>query len=136
MRLAPLTLALSLSLAAVPAALAQDAPNTSAGMGTPISLEQTMADPDWIGPPVEQFWWSWDGARAQYQLKREGESIRDMFEVPVSGGTSRKVDGADRAQLDAANPVFVARERHARALRIEHRVGGIELRAIGAVDLA
>ena len=106
MRLAPLTLALSLSLAAVPAALAQDAPNTSAGMGTPISLEQTMADPDWIGPPVEQFWWSWDGARAQYQLKREGESIRDTFEVPVSGGASRKVDGADRAQLDAANPVF------------------------------
>ena len=109
MRLAPLTLALSLSLAAVPAARAQDAPaSTTAGMGTPISLEQAMADPDWIGPPVEQFWWSWDGARAQYQLKRDGESIRDTFEVPVSGGASRKVDGADRAQLDAANPMFDA----------------------------
>ena len=109
MRLAPLTLALSLSLAAVPAARAQDAPaSTTAGTGTPITLEQAMADPDWIGPPVEQFWWSWDGTRAQYQLKREGESIRDTFEVPVSGGASRQVDGADRAQLDAADPAFDA----------------------------
>ena len=52
---------------------------------TPITLEQTMADPDWIGPAVEQAWWSWDGQRAQYTLKRAGATIRDTWQVPVAG---------------------------------------------------
>src|SRR5690606_15949616 len=37
---------------------------------TPITIEQAMADPDWIGPPVESAWWSWDGRQVQYTFKR------------------------------------------------------------------
>ncbi len=33
---------------------------------TPITLDQAMAHPDWIGPPVESAWWSWDGRQALY----------------------------------------------------------------------
>ena len=29
-----------------------------AGAQTPITLDQAMAHPDWIGPPVEAAWWS------------------------------------------------------------------------------
>jgi len=47
-RVLPLSLLLSAVLAA-PAAHA--AP-------TPITIEQAMADPDWIGPPGEKAWWS------------------------------------------------------------------------------
>ncbi len=75
---------------------------------TPITLDQAMADPDWIGPPVELAWWSWDGRQAQYLLKREGATIRDTYVQPIEGGEARKVDGAGRAQLDAANPSFDA----------------------------
>ncbi|MDQ3618424.1 MAG: prolyl oligopeptidase family serine peptidase [Pseudomonadota bacterium] len=99
MRLATLTLALSFTAVLYSAA-------TPAQTPTPITLEQTMADPDWIGPPVEQFWWSWDGQRAQYQLKREGETIRDTWQRGIAGGTPMRLDGAARAELDAANPVF------------------------------
>ena len=45
---------LALALGAALPALAQ----------TPITLDQAMAHPDWIGPPVESAWWSWDGKQA------------------------------------------------------------------------
>ena len=73
---------------------------------TPITLEQTMADPDWIGPAVEQAWWSWDGQRAQYTLKRAGATIRDTWQVPVAGGTSERLDGAARADLDGPQRAY------------------------------
>ena len=77
MRPTPATLALLLFLA--PAAFAQDAATPATDPNAPITLAQAMADPDWIGPPVEQAWWSWDGQRAYYQLKRDGATIRDTW---------------------------------------------------------
>ncbi len=82
------------------AAAAQPAP--------PFDLAQAMADPDWIGPPVEQAWWRWDGQAAQYTLKRAGGSIRDTWQQPIDGGVAAKSDAADRAALDAPNPVYDA----------------------------
>ena len=73
-----------------------------------LDLHRVMADPDWIGPPVERMWWSWDGTNAYYMAKRQGSNVRDTFAQPVAGGASRLVDGAARADLDAANPVFDA----------------------------
>ncbi|RPE79875.1 S9 family peptidase [Vulcaniibacterium tengchongense] len=93
----PTTLALAFALLA-PAAHAQ----------TPITLDQTMADPDWIGPPVERAWWAWDGRRVQYALKRAGSNIRDTWQQPVDGGAAAVVDGAARADLDAAAPAYDA----------------------------
>ncbi|RDZ26353.1 S9 family peptidase [Lysobacter silvisoli] len=100
MRLVPNALTLSLAaLLLAPHAYAQ----------APITLAQTMADPDWIGPPVEQFWWSWDSRRAQYQLRREGASIRDTWQVGASAdAVAAKIDGAARADLDAAQPAYDA----------------------------
>src|SRR5690606_10200314 len=71
-----------------------------------LDLHRVMADPDWIGPPVERMWWSWDGSTAYYMAKREGSNVRDTFAQPVAGGVARRVEGAARADLDAANPVF------------------------------
>ena len=73
-----------------------------------LDLHRVMADPDWIGPPVERMWWSWDGSTAYYLAKREGSNVRDTFAQPVAGGAARRVDGAARADLDAADPVFDA----------------------------
>ena len=72
----------------------------------PLTMERIMADPDWIGPPVEQAWWSWDGRQAYYVLKRPGGSVRDLYAQDLAGGDARLVDGAARAGMDAANPVF------------------------------
>ncbi len=75
---------------------------------TPLTLDRIMADPDWIGPPVEAAWWSWDGRHAQYQLKREGATIRDTWQQAIDGGVAIKIDGLARTTLDAVEPVYDA----------------------------
>ncbi len=80
-------------------AIAQDAP---------LTIEQVMADPDWIGPPVEQAWWAWDGKSVQYTLKREGSLVRDTFVQPVAGGAAQRIGDGERGSLDAPAPVYDA----------------------------
>jgi len=97
--------ALSPSLLFSSLALAQaDAPAPAAT----LTLEQVMADPDWIGPPVESAWWAWDGRRVQYNLKREGATIRDTWQQAVDGGVAVRLDGAARSDMDSPQPVFDA----------------------------
>ncbi len=93
----------------------------------PLTLEQAMAHPDWIGPPVEAAWWSLDGQRALYSLKREGSPVRDTWSVPVAGGDAAKVEGAALAELDAPRPVFDASRRRA----VFVRNGDVFLRELG-----
>jgi len=97
-RVLPLSLLLSAALAA-PAAHA--AP-------TPITIEQAMADPDWIGPPVEKAWWSWNSQQVEYQLKRKGSPVRDTFRQPIAGGVAAQVADDQRGTLDVADPVYDA----------------------------
>ncbi|TDK27145.1 S9 family peptidase [Luteimonas aestuarii] len=81
----------------------------SAQPSQPLTMERIMADPDWIGAPVEQAWWSWDGNTAYYTLKRDDSTIRDTYALPLQGeATPRRLDGAARADLDAAQPLFDA----------------------------
>ncbi|MFS8064118.1 MAG: prolyl oligopeptidase family serine peptidase [Luteimonas sp.] len=99
MRLLPIAGLLLLSTTAAGQALPSPA-------ASPLSLTQVMADPDWIGPPVEDAWWAWDGRQVQYELKRDGASIRDTYQQPINGTSAAvRVDGAARAQLDAT-PVY------------------------------
>ncbi len=72
----------------------------------PLTMTRIMADPDWIGPAVEDVWWRWDGKAAQYTAKREGASIRDTFQLGIDGGTPVRMDGSARSDLDAPGAVF------------------------------
>ncbi len=90
----------------------------TASAQTPITLDQAMAHPDWIGPPVESAWWSWDGQRAYYLLKRPGSPLRDTYSQPVAGGTATRLDNAALASIDADSPVFDA--THTRMLFQRH----------------
>ena len=93
-----------LALALVAASLA--APVCAQTAPTPITLDQAMADPDWIGPPVETAWWAWDSQRVHYTLKRRGATIRDTYVQAIDAGAAAVVEGASRASIDAAEPVF------------------------------
>ncbi|MCD9126268.1 S9 family peptidase [Luteimonas sp. C4P040a] len=96
MRRLPLSWVLACALVS-PAALAQPA--------QPLTMERIMADPDWIGAPVEGAWWRWDGQAAYYTLKREGSSVRETWQQPLAGGASVRVEDGARADLDAQNPI-------------------------------
>ena len=74
--------------------------------GAPLTLERIMADPDWIGPAVEQPFWSLDGRAVYYDLKRAGSPVRDLYRSPAGGGASHAVSARELATLDAAGPVL------------------------------
>jgi len=94
---------LHLKLSGICLAAALFLPTLPATAATPITLDQAMAHPDWIGTPVESAWWSWDSKTAYYKQKRAGSPLRDTF---VAGATARKVGDAELAAIDAPNLVY------------------------------
>ncbi|WP_312319959.1 S9 family peptidase [Stenotrophomonas sp.] len=95
----PRMLPLSLLLFAALGGTAHAAP-------TPITIEQAMADPDWIGPPVDSAWWSWNSQQVEYTLKRNGSPVRDTFRQPVAGGAAVQVADDQRGTLDVESRVY------------------------------
>jgi dipeptidyl aminopeptidase/acylaminoacyl peptidase len=93
-------------------------PEPAVGADWPaISLEQIMADPDWIGPPVENAYWSIDGRSIYYRLKRDGAPLEDRYRVSADGGAPQKLSDAELATADGP-AVFDA--AHTRAAFIRH----------------
>ena len=101
------------------------------GIAVVPDLKQIMADPDWIGRPVEQAWWQLDGESIVYQIERSGSDQRDWVEVDLNSMRSKVMDAATRASLDGADPVFNA--DYSRALSV--RDGNVILRDIGSNEL-
>lgn len=73
----------------------------------PLTMQQIMADPDWIGPLVEDAWWRWDGRAIDFNLKRDGQNIRDAWRVGIDGiAAPARIAGAERAKMDASGAVI------------------------------
>ncbi|MEO8743448.1 MAG: DPP IV N-terminal domain-containing protein, partial [Lysobacteraceae bacterium] len=105
--LAPVSLLLAAS-----GAHAQSANASGTTASDPITIEQAMADPDWIGSPINTAWWSWDGKRAYFPLKRSGSSLDDLYAVDVAGGKPMaKIANNERAAIDASNPAYDSAHR-------------------------
>src|SRR5580658_381249 len=75
-------------------------PKPSEGQG--LTLEKIMADPDWMGPPVKDAYWSADGRAVYYSVKRAGSTIVDLHHVDLAGQNDRVVDAKGMADADAA----------------------------------
>lgn len=74
-----------------------------AAASTPITLDQAMAHPDWIGNPVEDAWFSWDSKQVYYKQKRTGSPVRDVFQA--TGTTARQVGDAELPKIGSADVV-------------------------------
>jgi len=98
----------------------------------PLTIEQVMADPDWIGPTVERPAWAWNGAAVQYDLKRADSAVRDTYEQSIDGSAARQVEPERRAALDGSNPVYDA----ARQRMVFVRNGDVFLRDLRSGSLA
>jgi dipeptidyl aminopeptidase/acylaminoacyl peptidase len=48
-----------------------------------LSIEKIMADPDWIGAPVKDAYWSTDGRAVYYSAKRANSPIVDLHRVAL-----------------------------------------------------
>lgn len=83
-----------------------------------LSLQQIMADPQWIGHPVEQAWWSPDGTMIYYRQQRADSSLRDVYALDLqSGGRAQRLPDAQRANINDQQPVFDDEARRALYLR-------------------
>ncbi len=70
---------------------------------TPITLDQAMAQPDWIGTPVESAWWGWNG-QVFYKQKRSASPLRDIYQVATGG--AKVVGDAQLSRLDGPNMIY------------------------------
>ena len=113
-------------LAAALLAILASAP-TFAAPPPPLDMETIMADPDWIGAPVEDAYWGVDGTQLYYSLKHEGSPVRDLYRVAATGGSSQQLDPKAAAGADGTKGVFDREHRHAAFIR--H--GDIFLRDLG-----
>jgi dipeptidyl aminopeptidase/acylaminoacyl peptidase len=81
---------------------------------TPITLDQAMANPDWIGNPVESAWWGWDSRQVYFKQKRNGSAVRDTYQA-TSG--VKLVEEKQLANLDSADLVYNRERTRAIVLR-------------------
>lgn len=67
----------------------------------PLTVEQIMANPDWIGPGIRTAWWKWDSKEVQYELKRENSPVHEIYRQPLRSNVSQIVSNALLADVDA-----------------------------------
>ena len=63
-----------------------------------LTLEQIMADTDWLGNAPEDPFWGTDSKTVYYQQKRQGSELRDLFAVDSEGGSGSQVAESDWSQ--------------------------------------
>ncbi|MGM0428830.1 MAG: prolyl oligopeptidase family serine peptidase [Pseudomonadota bacterium] len=73
-----------------------------------LTMEQIMADPDWMGRFPEQAFWSMDGEDILFYQKREGSDIRDLMMLENGVGEPQKVAVENLHQYVADEKVYAA----------------------------
>ncbi len=94
-----------------------------------LTMEQIMADPDWLGRQPEAAHWAADSERIYYQRKREGSELRDWFARPLAAsGNGEVVALSDLHQVGSADAVY----NSSRTLQAWAFEGDIYLRDLGS----
>ncbi|MGA9332924.1 MAG: prolyl oligopeptidase family serine peptidase [Rudaea sp.] len=102
----------------------------SAGQQSPsgrLTLEQIMADPDWIAGQIqvpEEFeqrggapYFGVDGATVYYSLKRKGSPIYDLHRIVLGDGKDSVIDAASMKSADGNQTVYSQTNTHAAFIR-------------------
>jgi dipeptidyl aminopeptidase/acylaminoacyl peptidase len=110
---------LSASALPIVAALLAAVSTSAATAAAPVTLDQAMAHPDWIGTPVEAAWWSWDGKQVLYKQKRTGSPLRDIWQTGATAGINkaRLVGDAELAKIDSPEVAYNRERTRAILLR-------------------
>jgi dipeptidyl aminopeptidase/acylaminoacyl peptidase len=100
---------------------------TRASEVAPLTLEQIMADPDWIAGQIElpegfethgmPPHFSVDGQSVYYKLKRTGSPLKDLHRVDLKSGADTLVDAAAMSGADGSPVVYDQQNVHAAFVR-------------------
>jgi dipeptidyl aminopeptidase/acylaminoacyl peptidase len=103
---AALLITLALAFASLTAMAQQTMPE--------LTLEQIMADTDWLGNAPEQSYWGGDNRTVYYQQKRQGSELRDLFAVDSTDGSTVEVPESEwSARLQSSITYNIAGDRRA-----------------------
>lgn len=90
---------------------------SAAASAQPLTLEQIMADPDWIGNSPESPFISADSRSVYYQRKENGSELRSLWRVPLAGGAPEKLSTAATASAEAPERIVSGDHRRVAWLR-------------------
>ncbi len=107
--------------------------NTSAQSSdaSTLSLEQVMAEPEWIGHPVEQAWWSVDGQQVYYRIQQSGGALRELHAIDINSNRDWPMTLEQQTDINDNNAVYDEQQR--RALFLRH--GDVFLQHLGNNDV-
>ena len=71
-----------------------------------LTLEQIMADPDWLGNQPEGAYWGPDNRTVYFQQKRQGSELSDLFVVDSTDGAIAQVAESDWSQVSRSAAVY------------------------------
>ena len=118
-------IALTFMLALLSFAAAADQPGTTATTG--LTMEQIMADPDWIAGQIqvpEEFeesggapYFSVDANSVYYQLKRSGSPISDLHHIDLGDGKDDVIGAGSMSTVDGYQAVYAQTNTHAAFIR-------------------
>lgn len=66
-----------------------------------VTLEQIMANTDWIGNPPQEAYWGDDSRSVYYLQKRRGSKQRDLFRTDINGSSAVKIPDDKRGATPA-----------------------------------
>lgn len=79
-----------------------------------LTLEQIMADADWLGNQPENAYWGADSTVVYFQQKRQGSELRDLFMVDSRDGAIAQIAERDWSRVSRGDAVYnAAGDRHA-----------------------
>lgn len=97
-----------------------------------ITLEQIMADPDWIGREPQQSYWADDSRSVYFIQKRAGVEQTDLYEVDLDGDNLRQVEPEEMARIDVADRTLSPNRR----LKAYARAGDIFVKNLRSGDIS
>ena len=71
-----------------------------------LTLEQIMANPDWLGNQPENAFWGADNHTVFFEQKRQGSKLKDLYAVDSNDGAIAEVAEADWSRLFRANAIY------------------------------
>ncbi len=79
-----------------------------------LTLEQIMADTDWLGNAPENSYWGADNRTVYFRQKRQGSELRDLFAVDSDDGSTSQVAESEWSKRFQSSITYnVAGDRHA-----------------------
>jgi dipeptidyl aminopeptidase/acylaminoacyl peptidase len=71
-----------------------------------LSLEQIMANPDWMGIAPDRSYFSADGKNIYFVRKAPNSELRDLYKVDIAGKSTTKLDAAETAMAESEQRVY------------------------------